>query len=319
MGKQSRAATRAKAAAPAMPPSQTMTEDQLTEMRSKFARQQKFNGFVAQRPVPSHWHPVMQFLATLEKVADVRYSDETLRELTDDQIVHGLMSENITVYKARVGTYQLTQYSVRQTYPKPRWPITPVDNSEVFFRDFQKQMFLERIRPLLAPEVLLNGRLNIPAYFAALETIRANDEQKAAEQRAAAVLADGAKDIAARIADGKLEYRHAGNVGKSLTTEQLVGGFVQVETKKPDGAQQQAEAGQLVGSVSVDDVVVDAQDPVAVGLATERQAEVDAVFDASLKQAPAGTSEAITAVLEMSDPAAADFVYYEEKLQQNQQ
>jgi hypothetical protein len=45
---------------------------------------------------------------------------------------------------------------------------------------------------------------------------------------------------------------------------------VQVETKKPEGAQQQAEAERLI----------EADDVVAAGLAIERQAEVDATFDA---------------------------------------
>jgi len=282
MGKQSRAATRAKTAAPAAPPSQTMSEEQRVEMRAQFARQQKFNAFVARRPVPSHWQPVMQRLATLDKVADVRYSDETLRELTDDQIVHGLMSENIIVYKARVGAALLTQYSVKQAYPKPRWPIAPAMNFK-FIIEQQKQAYNGRMRPLLAPEVLVNGRINIPAYFAALEQIRANDVAQAAQREALAALADGGKDIAARIAAGELEYQSPANVGKSVPIGNLVSGFVQIETKKPDAAQQQAEAEQLAGGVSVDDVLVDAEDPVATGFALERQAEVDATFDAALQ------------------------------------
>lgn len=262
MGKQSRAANRAKAAAPALPPSQTMTEEQLVEMRAKFARQQRFQSFVGKRPVPTHWQPVMQYLATLDKVADVRYTDETLRELTDDQIVHGLMSENITVYKARVGGNLLTYYSVKQQYPKPRWPIAP-ENFK-FLIERQKQMYLERMRPLFGPEVLVNGRINIPAYFAALEQIRQNDIAEAAQREAAQALAAGGKDIAARIAAGELEYQHADNVGKSVPVENLVGGFVQVETKKQEEA-----------------VLVDPNDPVAAGLALERQAEVDVTFEAN--------------------------------------
>ena len=262
MGKQSRAANRAKAAAAAQPPSQVYSEEQLAEMRAKFARQQKFQAFVGKRPVPTHWQPVMQYLATLDKVADVRYTDETLRELTDDQIVHGMMTENITVYKARVGANLLTHYSVKQQYPKPRWPITQTEFKFVIER--QKQAYLERMRPLFGPEVLVNGRINIPAYFAALEQIRENDIAQAAYRDAAQALAAGGKDIAARIAAGEINYQHVDNVGKSAPVENLVGGFVQVETKKPEEA-----------------VLVDAQDPMAAGLALERQAEVDATFEAA--------------------------------------
>lgn len=261
MGKQPRAANRAKVAAAAQSPTQTMTEEQLAEMRAKFKREQKLQAFVTRRPLPTHWQPVMQYLATLEKVADVRYSDETLRELTDDQIVHGLMSENITSYNLRVGTKLLTHHSVAQPYPKPRWPIMPENYK--FFIEQQKQTYLERMRPLFAPEVLVNGRINIPAYFAALEQIRQNDIAQAAQRDAAQALATGGKDIAARIAAGELEYQHAANVGKSVPVENLVGGFVQVETKKPE-----------------EPVLVDANDPVATGMALERQAEVDATFEA---------------------------------------
>lgn len=264
MGKQSRLQNRARAAAPVLPPSQTMTPEQLQEMMAKQQRQMRFAQHMQRRPAPTHWQPVMQHLATLDKVADVRNTDETLKTLSDEQIVHGLMSDNITVYKARniVNGGLLTQYSLKEKYQRPRYPIIPNDYKLQI--EIQKQMWLRRMQPLFAEGVLVNGRINIEAYFAALAEIQANDVREAQAREAAAALAGQGKDIAARIAAGELEYRHAGNVGKSVPVENLVGGFVQVETKKPEEA-----------------VLVDPEDPVATGLALERQAEVDATFEAA--------------------------------------
>lgn len=274
MGKQSRALNRAKAAAPVLPPSQTMSEEQMAELRAKHQRLQRFNGFVMKRPQPTHWQPVMQHLATLDKVADVRHTDDLIKTLWDDQIVHGLLSGNIIVYKARdVATGGLlTHYSVKEKYPKPRWPIYPAGLQLQI--EMNKQQHLERMRPLFGPDVLVKGRLNIPAYFAALEQIRMNDEVRMKALEEARSTGDAGKDIAERIAAGEpeqLDYTDpavgsayvegvAGFVDQILEGTKI-GGFVQVETKKAE------------------DVLVDSEDPVAEGLALVRQAEVDATFE----------------------------------------
>jgi hypothetical protein len=292
MGKQSRALNRAKAAAPVLPPSQTLSEEQMAELRAKHQRQQRFNGFVQKRPTPVYWQPVMQHLATLDKVADVRWTDDTLKTLIDDQVVHGLLSGNITVYKARdVATGSLlTQYSVKQAYPKPRWPIYPAGLQLQI--EMNKQQHLERMRPLFNGEVLKHGRLNIPAYFAALEQIRMNDEAKAKALEEARSIGDGGKDIAARIAAGDVEFAEA-----EITTQygEGVPAFIEQvlnETKLPNGLVQ-------VETKKVEEVLVDPQDPVATGLALERQADVDATFEGA-QLAAGGIKDAIEEGLKLS-------------------
>jgi hypothetical protein len=266
MGKQSRALNRAKAATPTLPPSQTLTPDQMEELMKKQRSQQRMMQFMRKRPVPTHWQPVMQYLATLDKVAKWRDSDPVLKTLNDDQIVHGLMNDNLTSFSVGQGENRMVMYSLKQQYQPHRAFIQPAKGpAQRYVEEAGKQRYMKRFQPLFAEGILVNGRINIEAYFGALAQIQVNDAEEARQLEAARALEAGVpvnlgtsgqsiaeaiaanpegedeypegEDGAFQIPDGqKLEVVSPSNVGKSTTEvlDHLIdhSGLVQVETKK---------------------------------------------------------------------------------------
>lgn len=232
MGKKSRAQNRAKVPVAAPPVAPAQTAEQIEATRQKQLKQMRFSSFMSKRPTPTHWQPCIQYLGMLEKVAAVRNTDDTLKTLTDEQIVHGLVTENLITYSVRnPGTGELlTMYSARKAYAAPRYPIMPAQDAEYkLYAELGKQQYLKRFRPLFEPGVLVNGRLNIPAYFGALEQIRANDVAEEAQREARKLVGASGKDIAAAIASGEVR---PGDRALGEHEHDHGNGLVQVETKK---------------------------------------------------------------------------------------